>query len=387
MTERRPNLLPLSTHELKKFDLAKSFKDHKERINSMCFNSKGNLLVTASDEDEIFMYNVETGKLKQSNVYSRKYGVKHINFTHSDTCILYASQPDYYKIGKQNMNLGEKPRGENLHALRYQSLHDNKYIRYLTGHKDMVDSLCMSPVDDTVLSSSKDKTVRIWDLKSPSATGILDLTKTGTGNINFQSPLVAIDPQGLIFAVGCTESKSKRGVIKLFDLKCFDKGPFDQINIPMDKFYQFGSIKFSPDGKKIMVTTNGTVIYILDAFPPYKVVQTLKELEHSYDQTTIEGGFTPDAEFCYACTANGTIRWWKISDFDIQNNGKETFSMQPDQAFRKQKQLNNPNMDKFEAGKELCGPVYSAAFNPVYALFATGGNKVMNLWIPDLEGS
>ena len=151
MTERRPNLLPLSTHELKKFDLAKSFKDHKERINSMCFNSKGNLLVTASDEDEIFMYNVETGKLKQSNVYSRKYGVKHINFTHSDTCILYASQPDYYKIGKQNMNLGEKPRGENLHALRYQSLHDNKYIRYLTGHKDMVDSLCMSPVDDTVL--------------------------------------------------------------------------------------------------------------------------------------------------------------------------------------------------------------------------------------------
>lgn len=54
-------------------------------------------------------------------------------------------------------------------TIRYLSLHDNKYLRYFKGHKSRVTSLCMSPEDDTFMSASEDKTVRLWDLRSTNA--------------------------------------------------------------------------------------------------------------------------------------------------------------------------------------------------------------------------
>ena len=80
-----------------------------------------------------------------------------------------------------------------LDTIRYLSLHDNKYIRYFSGHTKKLVSLnsttictsatiqcctCnisnfrvvtlnMSPIDDTFLSGSMDKTIRLWDLRSP----------------------------------------------------------------------------------------------------------------------------------------------------------------------------------------------------------------------------
>ena len=40
------------------------------------------------------------------------------------------------------------------------SIHDNKFLKYFTGHTAKVVSLSLSPVDDTIISSSLDKTVR-----------------------------------------------------------------------------------------------------------------------------------------------------------------------------------------------------------------------------------
>lgn len=76
--------------------------------------------------------------------------------------------------------------------IRYLSLHDNSYLRYFKGHKKKcvlalasvqmpdgadvllvpkrrVVSLAMSPQDDTFLSAARDDTVRLWDLRAPSA--------------------------------------------------------------------------------------------------------------------------------------------------------------------------------------------------------------------------
>lgn len=90
------------------------------------------MLVTASTDHSITTYNCETGKKGETN-YSKKYGVDNITYTHSDSCILYSST-----ITSKDMN--EKAL-VNAHSLRYQSLHDNKYIRYLRGHIGLVRSL------------------------------------------------------------------------------------------------------------------------------------------------------------------------------------------------------------------------------------------------------
>ena len=46
------------------------------------------------------------------------------------------------------------------------SLKENKYIRYFGGHDKRVVTLAMNPADDTFLSGSLDKSIRLWDLRS-----------------------------------------------------------------------------------------------------------------------------------------------------------------------------------------------------------------------------
>ena len=46
------------------------------------------------------------------------------------------------------------------------SLNENKYIRYFGGHDRRVVTLAMNPADETFLSGSLDKSIRLWDLRS-----------------------------------------------------------------------------------------------------------------------------------------------------------------------------------------------------------------------------
>ena len=41
------------------------------------------------------------------------------------------------------------------HKIRYQTLHDNKYIRYFGGHSERVTGLCLSPKNDMFLSAGQ----------------------------------------------------------------------------------------------------------------------------------------------------------------------------------------------------------------------------------------
>jgi WD40 repeat protein len=70
-------------------------------------------------------------------------------------------------------------------------------------------ALSMSPVDDMFLSGSMDKTLRLWDLRSPNCQGLMHLTSR---------PVAAFDPEGLIFAAGVNSES-----VKLYDLRSFDK--------------------------------------------------------------------------------------------------------------------------------------------------------------------
>ena len=105
-------------------------------------------------------------------VKSLKYGCDLVHFTHASNTIVYASN----KEGKG-------------HAIRYMSLHDNKYLKYFNGHEQkvvtialknppnspntQVVSLSVSPVDDTILSGSLDRTARLWDLRAPDCLGLM----------------------------------------------------------------------------------------------------------------------------------------------------------------------------------------------------------------------
>lgn len=92
------------------------------------------------------------------------------------------------------------------------SLNDNKYIRYFQGHTNRVTGISVSPIDERFLSTSLDKTLRIWDLRSPNCQGLMRLQEPG---------VASMDPEGLIFAV--VMKNDGNDSVKLYDLRSFDK--------------------------------------------------------------------------------------------------------------------------------------------------------------------
>lgn len=120
-------------------------------------------------------------------VYSKKYGVGLVRFTHHASNVLCSST-----------------KGDP--TVRYLALHDNAYLRYFSGHQSPICALEMSPLHDVFMSAAAEDAVRLWDLRSP--------TCEGTMRCEGQQPLVAIDPQGLVFAVALNSKH-----VRLFDMK------------------------------------------------------------------------------------------------------------------------------------------------------------------------
>ncbi|KFQ93532.1 Twinfilin-2, partial [Nipponia nippon] len=228
-------------------------------------------------------------------LYSKKYGVDLIRYTHAANTVVYSSN----KIDD---------------TIRYLSLHDNKYIRYFPGHTKRVVALSMSPVDDTFISGSLDKTIRLWDLRSPNCQGLMHLQG---------KPVCSFDPEGLIFAAGVNSE-----MVKLYDLRSFDKGPFATFKMQYDRTCEWTGLKFSNDGKLILISTNGGFIRLIDAFKG-AVLHTFGGYNNS-KAVTLEASFTPDSQFIMIGSEDGKIHVWngesgmKVAVLDGKHTGPIT---------------------------------------------------------------
>ncbi|MEJ1285746.1 WD repeat domain containing 82 [Cricetulus griseus] len=260
-------------------------------------------------------------RLPKRTLYSKKYGVDLIRYTHAANTVVYSSN----KIDD---------------TIRYLSLHDNKYIRYFPGHSKRVVALSMSPVDDTFISGSLDKTIRLWDLRSPNCQGLMHLQG---------KPVCSFDPEGLIFAAGVNSE-----MVKLYDLRSFDKGPFATFKMQYDRTCEWTGLKFSNDGKLILISTNGSFIRLIDAFKGV-VMHTFGGYANS-KAVTLEASFTPDSQFIMIGSEDGKIHVWngesgiKVAVLD----GKHT------------------------------GPITCLQFNPKFMTFASACSN-MAFWLPTID--
>ncbi|KAI8974933.1 Hydantoinase B/oxoprolinase-domain-containing protein [Pilobolus umbonatus] len=324
----------LTPEVLSNFQVANVFSDpatvnQEKPITSISFDDTGEFCVTAGDDDSLNVYSCLNGTL-QSTVYSKKYGVTLARYTHHKNNVVYAST-------KEN------------DTLRYLSLHDNKYIRYFHGHEKRVTGVAVSSNDDTLLTSSLDNTVRLWDLRTPKCQGVF----YGDGNA-----LVAIDAQALVFAIAINSY-----IIKLYDYKEQGRGPFaiwtkGDIQSVYGKQAAWTSIKFTSDGKKLVITTVSDMIYILDAFDG-TWLQTLvgnagpNRLTSGEEVTTC-----PNAQFVLAGGRDGCIRIWNIGGPRLDDKPYVN------QAFHT---TYSPHKT----------PITMMGFNPTYGLFASGSTELL----------
>lgn len=185
------------------------------------------------------------------------------------------------------------------------SLHDNKFLRYFQGHTHRVTGLSTCPINDRFISTSLDKTVRVWDLRSTNSFGVMRLQEPG---------LASIDPEGLVFAVLMQNQDNTS--IKLYDLRSFEKGPFSTFRLPMEPTTgeQYANLKFSPNGKQMMLTKIGDPeIRILDAFKGTPLHQ-LAGHQLTKRSLSLEASYTPDSQYIISGSENGRVHVWNAEN-------------------------------------------------------------------------
>ncbi|XP_064822895.1 WD repeat-containing protein 82-A-like isoform X3 [Oncorhynchus masou masou] len=102
-------------------------------------------------------------------------------------------------------------------------------------------------------------------------------------------PVCSFDPEGLIFAAVVNSE-----MVKLYDLRSFYKGPFATFKPQYDRTCELTELKFSKDGKLILVSTNGGALRLLDAFKG-AVMHSFGGYNNS-KAVTLEAS-TPDSQF------------------------------------------------------------------------------------------
>ena len=244
------------------------------------------------------------------------------------------------------------------HALRYHSLHDNRLVRALPGHRERVTCVAASPRSDAVLSASQDKTVRLWDLRSPRCSGLLQAPA---------HPTAAFDHQGLVFAVG-----SDAGVVKLYDASEYARGPFDSFAVPELRAspVPFSHLRFSADGKRLLAVAEGR-IFVLDAFEG-KVLHRLSNGTPEAGQAP-EACFTPDGCAVMSGCEDGAVRLWRVDGESAVGGGGAGGSVNGNNA-AELLTLSEPHV-----GVPMC-----ARFSPRRLIAATACHALA-LWLPAVD--
>ncbi|CAN0839265.1 Protein ANTHESIS POMOTING FACTOR 1 [Linum grandiflorum] len=290
----------------------------------MDFHKPSSYLVTASDDESIRLYDVSTAH-PTTVIYSSKNGWDGMFSGYCvSSCILCS--PLYTHI---YLCFPE--------SLRLLSLNDNKYLRYFKGHHDRVVSLSFCARKDCFISGSLDRTVLLWDQRAEKCQGLLRVQGR---------PASAYDDQGLVFSIAFG------GYIRMFDSRKYEKGPFEIYSVGGD-ISDANAVKFSNDGRLMLLTTMDGHIHVLDSFRG--TLLCTYNVKPVSSNSTLEASFSPDGMYVISGSGDGSVHAWSI------RTGKEVASWMTYET--------EPHVIKWAPGT---------------LMFATGSSE-LSFWIPDLS--
>ncbi|XP_010550460.1 PREDICTED: WD repeat-containing protein 82-B isoform X1 [Tarenaya hassleriana] len=274
--------LELTEEILQSMEPGAVFRDYNCRISSIDFHKPSSYMVTASDDDSIRLYDVANATCLKT-INSKKYGVDLVCFTSHPTTVIYSSRNGWDE------------------SLRLLSLHDNKYLRYFKGHHDRVVSLSLCSHGESFISGSLDRTVLLWDQRVEKCQGLLRVQGR---------PAAAYDDQGLVFAVAFG------GYVRMFDARMYEKGPFETFSVGGD-ISDANVVKFSNDGRLILLTTMDGHVHVLDSFRG--TLLSTYNVKPVSGESTLDATFSPEGMFVVSGTlhqlrgsGDGSIHAWNV---------------------------------------------------------------------------
>ena len=129
--------------------------------------------------------------------------------------------------------------------------------------------------------------------------------------------------------------------LKLYDVRSYDQGPFASWPVPSGEMLTFSTLKFSPDGARILLGTHNGVTYMLDAFAGqpvcslslslclsrvcphlahYGTNEQLAKFEGYRNEAgcLLDASFSPDAKYVTIGSEDGSIHVWDVNTLQHQ---------------------------------------------------------------------
>lgn len=209
-------------------------------------------------------------------------------------------------------------------AVNYWSLYDNKILRKFRGHTDLVTSISMCPADDSFLTSSLDRTVRLWTAGQAGCLAELKLPEETE-----KSPMAVFDSTGLVFAVTAAMPGGSGHYLHLYDARNSNGGAFAELKVSQldlamaiqshvsvtpdraKKLSQcdWTSMVFNLSGNQILIGAEKGMCILLDGFEG--AVQRVLVGPESTERPAVSC-CTPDDRTVLQGNDDGSISCWSV---------------------------------------------------------------------------
>jgi COMPASS component SWD2 len=206
-------------------------------------------------------------------------------------------------------------------AISYWSLHDNKILRKFRGHQDKVTTISMSPADDSFLTSSLDRTVRLWDVQQAGCVAELKLPTETSGG-----PIACFDRTGLVFGVGAMMADGQGHYMHLYDARNYGAGAFAEFKVSQEAVAKaiqsqtgvqsekglgsLHSFNFNTSGNQILFSGENGDALLLDGYDG-KILRAFSQANKSGDGP-LACCFTSDDKTLLHAHDDGSIQCWDL---------------------------------------------------------------------------
>ncbi|MBX9253028.1 CHAT domain-containing protein [Desmonostoc muscorum CCALA 125] len=288
--------------DLETYELISTFEEHSNEVSAVSFSPDNKTLLSSSWDRTIMVWDIN-GNVE--SVISHEEKVYYAAFSPDGKTIASASKDGIINLYKKN--------GCSKKTLR--------------GHRDGVTKISCSPDSKILVSSSCDKTLKIWDCNSKFVGHSSEIIKI---DFNSNGDRIATASED-----GIVKIWNRTGEL-LHNLEDHDGCVFD--------------VKFSPDGKTIATTSKNEVkIWNLKKGQQIDSFSEYKNLVRSIS-------FSPEGKIIIIGYFDGTVILWNIDN------------------------------DESKIFKKHTGQVNMITFSPIGTMFATASSdKTVKLW--DLNGN
>ncbi|MBD2654161.1 AAA-like domain-containing protein [Synechocystis sp. FACHB-383] len=201
-----------------------------------------------------------------------------------------------HHLVKANETLSQYPATSPLVSLQ-QILSQIAEKNILTGHRDGVTSVAISPDNNLIASASRDATVRLW---TPQGRFLRELT--GHNDSIYR---VDFSPNGKVIATAGQDQ-----TVKIWDL---EGNVLQTLKGHQDSVY---SVSFSPDGETLASTSRDRTVRIWH----WRSGKTLAVLE-GHTKSVDDAQFSPDGQTLVSVCRDGQIRLWDLQGKLIRQFG------------------------------------------------------------------